>query len=144
MAQLKDGIDPNDDTGTSSGPVDVTEIEEPIRKLTRGELRGLIFDNTKAERFKSTKVIFFGQPLVIRQLSTGEILNLAKESDTDRKSALVRMMIAHCYVGDTSERVFESTDADVLMQLPWGDDFIRVQDAIAAFTRGDVKEEIKN
>lgn len=108
---------------------------------TRDQLRARIFsaDNRK---FRSEVVEFFGMEVEVRQPSLGQILN-AQNMD-DRREAIIKIIIDYCYVPGTNERVFEAADRDSLMALPFGEDILRVNEAITRMTQIDVAGERKN
>lgn len=109
----------------------------PVRSA-RDQLRAKIFSADSA-RPKSMEVEFFGVTVEIRQPSLGRILDL--QNDDDRKAAMVDMIIEYAYVPGEQERVFEDADTDTLLGMPWGEDFVRVNDAISKLTGLDIGEE---
>lgn len=97
------------------------EVHEP----TRDEIRSAIFSPKKA---KSKTVTFFGTKIEIRQSTLMDIVSAAGEED--RKSAIAGALIRSAYVPGTDQKVFEEADTDSLLQLPFGGDFIKVNEAI--------------
>ena len=63
------------------------------------------------------------------------------QNDDDRKAAMVDMIIEYAYVPGEQDRVFEDADMDTLLSMPWGEDFVRVNDAISKLTGLDIGEE---
>ncbi len=120
-------------TNTSTKP---TEVVAP---LTRDEMRARIMKGVKP---KSVETSFNGVTIELRQPTVGEILDAQEE--TDRKRAITGMMVRYAYVPDTDERVFEMADLDALMNMPFGDDYIKLNEAINKLTGINVAEEEKN
>ena len=106
---------------------------------TRDAIRSKILGSTKA---KSMICEFFGTQVEIRQPSLGEIL-LAEEAATKSEQA-VAMVVKYCYVPGTDEKVFEDSDYEALLQLPFGEDFVRVQKAIAQLSDVNVGKALGN
>jgi hypothetical protein len=102
----------------------------------RNKLRAAIFDKTGTA--DTQEVEFFGQNLEIRQPPVGEVLDAADSqvagTPDSPKIALIKTLIRYCFVPGSGERVFEEADAENLMQLPWGPDFLRLQEAINKLT----------
>lgn len=105
----------------------------------RDSMRSQILGATKA---KSILCTFFGVEVEIRQPSLGEIL-LAEE-ETTKSAQAVAMVVKYCYVPGTDDKVFEAADYEALLLLPFGDDFVRVQKAIAQLTNVNVDKALGN
>lgn len=111
----------------------------------RDELRGKIFSNIK-KRFRRKKVEFAGVELEIRQPSVKDMLNLrnANEGGDDLQAAMVTMIVNHCYIPDTDERVFEEADREQLLSMPFDKGFADINNAIAEMTGVDIEGSAKN
>ena len=96
-------------------------------KITRDEMRTLVFSSDK---FKSEPVTAFGIEIEIRQTTLGRVLELQEKLQDDRKSAIGLAFIEFCYVPGTGERLFDDGDLDLILKLPFGEDFQKVQDVI--------------
>jgi hypothetical protein len=97
----------------------------------RDEVRAKIFSSDK-RRFKKEVIDLFGAQVEIRQPTLGTILDA--QTGGDRKRSLMFMLVNYCFVPGTDEHVFEETDLEGLMAMPFGEDFMRVQKAVAQMT----------
>lgn len=112
---------------------------------SRADLRASIF-SSKNSTPKSLEVEFFGEPIEIRQPSVDSILNLKQAVEQDagdaaqvnRTAQMVNMIILYSYVPGTDEHVFEDGDLDQMRSMPFGEDFMRVQQAISKLTNVDL------
>lgn len=87
-----------------------------------------------------TKTItFFGAEIEIRQITLGDVIRSqkAQQEGADPQAGMVQMLIDYAFVPGTDEHVFELADRDALMEQPFGHDFVRVSEAIAALTTVD-------
>ena len=98
---------------------------------TRDEVRAKIFSAAN-KKFKEESVKLFGATVVIRQPTLRTVLDMQQEPD--RKRTVMKMLTTYCFVPGTDEKVFEETDLDGLMEMPFGEDFMNVQKAIAKMT----------
>lgn len=110
-------------------------------QATRDELRKKIF-STKNKQFQKEGLILFGQNLEMRQPSLGMIL-AAQESE-NRAKAVVMLLVNHCYVPETDEKVFEEGDVEMILSMPFGDDLLRANQVIEKMTSIDVMSAEKN
>jgi hypothetical protein len=96
---------------------------------TKDQIRAAIFSG------KTSKVInvkAFDTALEVRQPALGDILGL--QDIPDHKTRVVMALINYCYVPGTGEKVFSVADKDIILQLPFDDNFTAVQNAIAELT----------
>lgn len=105
----------------------------------RDSIRNIIFSSSQA---RSVTCKFFGTEVEIRQPSLGEILQA--EEASSKQGQAVAMIIKYCYIPGTDEKVFEDADQETLLNLPFGEDFIRIQKAIATLTSVDVSVALGN
>lgn len=105
----------------------------------RNQMRAAIF-NAKAAA--GIVVKFFGTDLEVRTPTLGEVLETTEVGD--KKQQTVEMMIKYCFIPGSDTRVFEEADKDSLLQLPFGEDMLRVQRAITKLTSVDVDSELGN
>jgi len=103
--------------------------------MTRDEVRAKIF-SSENKRFKTKTIDLFGAPVELRQPTLGMILEAQQSGD--RKLSLMRLLVDYCYVPGTEEKVFELTDMDSLMAMPFSEDLMRVNTTIAELTNIDV------
>lgn len=102
------------------------EVTTTELKPTRDTLRSKILGTS--HKMKSRLIMFFGAQIEIRQPSLGAILD-AQEKE-DRQAAVIDYLLERTYVPGTDEKVFDDTDVETLRDLPFGEDFIRVTEAI--------------
>ena len=109
----------------------------------RKKLRDAIF-NSPAAKFKVKEIKFLGETVEIRQPSLEMMLDA--QQNESRKEAVVQLLVNYCYVPGTEEKVFEKEDRDALLSMPFNQDFVRVQEAIAELTSIEimVEEQAKN
>ena len=120
----------------------------------RKELRDAIFTHpkTKAER---KSITFFEQKLELRQPTLKAVLQSQIVGDPDdphnldaQKNAtsesMVNMIIQHAYVPSTDELVFEESDREWLLNLPFGPDLANIAKVLNEMTSLTFGEEAKN
>ena len=105
----------------------------------RSRIRAEFF---KSRNFAKEMVTIKGVKMEVRQPSIGDILDFRAEED--RNVALMRMMITYCYIPGTNETIFEDTDFDGIMALPFDESVIALSNAIEKLTGLDLKETEKN
>jgi hypothetical protein len=108
---------------------------------SRTEVRAAIF-SAENRKFKTEEVTFYGQKLEIRQPSLQQILDSSQTED--RKQAVIDIMVGYCYVPGTEEKVFEASDKDMLLSMPFGDDFLKINQTIEKLTSVNVLDQAKN
>ncbi len=108
---------------------------------TRQALRDQIFTRARPE---SQEVEFFGGTVELRQPSLEEILTLRDDARDNPAAASAQMIIDYCFVPGTNEKVFDETDRDLIMKMPFGPDLSRMNKAIEALTDIDVSSAEKN
>ena len=84
------------------------------------------------------RVTFFGQEVDIVQPSIEAVLDAREEGSPVERS--IGMLINYACVPDSEERIFERADIAFLRQLPWGPDFVRLNQVIAELTGVDLSE----
>jgi len=102
-------------------------------KTTRNELRTKLLSSHKA---KSVLINVFGAEVEIKQPTLASIL--AAQTVEDEKTRSVDMIIEYAYVPGTNERVFEKADKAAILEWPFGEDLIAIQNAISAMTGVDI------
>lgn len=111
----------------------------------RDDIRKALLDAKPLSRI----VTIYGQKVEIRQSRIGAVLS-SIEDDTgepkkiSRKMAFAQLLIAHCYVPGTQEKVFDDADQEVLMEMPFGPDTMALQNAIQDLMGINVETEVKN
>lgn len=96
---------------------------------SRDALRAATF-NSNNKRPKSKIVKFFGNDIELRQ---GTLEQLFQEKP-DKQSAIIDFLCNNSYVPGTDERLFEEADAAQFMSMPFGEDFVRVTNALQELT----------
>lgn len=104
---------------------------------SRDELRAQIFSAHNKVVDKKT-VDFFGQKIELRQPTLADI-NSLKEDGDNNKSAVVQTLIRYAYMPGTEEKVFEDSDYDSFMSMPFGKDFTQVMEAFGELTGIDFR-----
>ncbi len=100
----------------------------PSKESTvRDKIRAQVFSS---DSFKRESVKAFGSKIDIRQTTLGRVLELQEKLQEDRKKAVGLAFIEFCYVPGTDERLFDDKDLDLILGLPFGEDFQKVQDVI--------------
>lgn len=109
----------------------MTEVENGSGGVVnaRDAIRAQVF---AAKKLKTKEVVFFGTTIELRQSTLGQVL--ASQQEDDRKTAIVRALLSVSYVPKTDERLFDETDEEGLLSLPFGADFMRVNDALTELT----------
>ncbi len=110
-------------------------------KLVEKTLRERIFESAKP---KSKVIEFFGQKVELRQPSTKRVLELRRLDVDNPGQAAAEMVINYVYIPGTKDLVFESTDIDLILGMPFGEDMSRMNQAIAELTNINVEQEGKN
>lgn len=103
----------------------------------RDEIRGKIL---ATHQLASEVIDIFGTKVELRQPTLQDVLLIqqAKEDSEDGAvpiSAVAKVLIQYSYVPETNEKVFEEGDGPAIMQLPFGNDMIRVTDALEKLTK---------
>ncbi len=113
------------------------EVEAP-QNLTRDQIRTALFAHQKAD----TRVVsLFGTQIELRQPTLGAILD-ARETE-DERTRTADVFIRYAYVPGTNEKVFQDEDRDQILNWPFTEDLIRVQEVIAELTGVDLRAALK-
>jgi len=106
----------------------------------RDDIRAKVF----SAKPRSKVVMFNGVEIEIRQPNLKSILRNMER--TDRQNSVVNVLIEYAYVPGTNERVFDDTDFDGIMEMPFDNNFVEVSNAIDELTDlgKKIKEEEKN
>jgi len=99
----------------------------------RDALRAKLFSG-ETSKPKTKDVIFFGQKIELHQPPVRLILAMKNDPDADRASQMIDMVVKYAYVPGTDELVFDDSDKDTLLGMPFGGDFTRLSTAIAELT----------
>ncbi len=105
----------------------------------RDAIRSKVFSSNA---FKRETVEAFGATIEVRQAPLGRVLDLQGVFSEDRKAAISRALIEFCFVPGTNEAVFDEGDVDQILELPFGDDFQRLQEMINKIM-GVTEEDVK-
>lgn len=104
--------------------------------LTRDQIRAELIG--KKHKGKTKLVTLFGVEIELRQPTLATILDARDiESERDRTASV---FINYAYVPGTDERVFEDTDKESILNWPFAEELIAVQEAIGELTGVDLKE----
>lgn len=104
---------------------------------TRDDIRGKIF---AAHKLATEEIEIFGTKVELRQPTLSDILVIQQARDDSEDgavpvSSVARILIQYSFVPGTSEKVFEEGDGEAIMQLPFGEDMIRVTTALEKLTK---------
>lgn len=91
----------------------------------RDQIRSAILGT---KHLKTETIEFFGQQIELRQPTVGDIA-AGQKSQSDIHAA-IDILIRYAYIPGTTDHVFEEADADALAELPFGDDVIRLTEAV--------------
>ncbi len=112
----------------------------PSKESTiRDKIRKHVFSS---DVFKRESVKAFGTKIEIRQTTLGRVLELQEKLAEDRKRTIGLAFIEFCFVPGTDERLFSDADLDLILGLPFGEDFQKVQDVINKLM-GVSEEDVK-
>jgi len=100
----------------------------------RDEIRAKIFSG---KNIRKEFLTLFGAEIELRQPSLGEMLDF--QQMPDRKYAIAGMLIAYSFVPGTNEKVFEDTDVESILTLPFGPEMVEVSNAITRLTSVEVQ-----
>lgn len=109
-----------------------------MSKAARDAIRSRVFSEKRKVQLVA---LDDGVQIEVRQTSVGEMLDTVAVEDN--KQRLVRLLIAACYVPGTEEKVFEDTDAELIMSMPSGGYYQRLLDAINKDTLDKQAEQAK-
>ncbi len=113
--------------------------ETSSKAQTLKEVRTAIFSR---KRRRTIELEAFGTTLELRQPSLGEILDLQDLQST--KERIAQALIAYCYMPVTGEKIFEDTDMEGIMAMPWDDNLSKIQEAITELTGVNIGDAEKN
>jgi len=109
-------------------------------KSQRDALRSKLLGNAPKAETKIVKL--FGQDVELRQPTLASILEAQDTEDIKKRS--VDMIVRYAYVPGTNERIFEDSDAAVILEWPFNRDLVSMQKAIGDLTGVDISEtEVK-
>lgn len=103
----------------------MTEESTAVTIMNRDELRKRIF----GARAKTMLVENFlgGTTIEIRQPSLNVALNMRQGSEKDR---VLEMLTNFAFVPGSNEQLFDREDIDAMRELPFGDEFQRLMEAV--------------
>jgi len=92
---------------------------------TRDDVREAVL----GAKLRSKKVeLVSGLTIEVRQPTVGYTLDSVEVED--RRRQMLKMVLDHCYMPGTNDRVFGPEDAEVFAGLPTTGDYARIMDAI--------------
>jgi hypothetical protein len=113
--------------------------ESVLANPTRDQIRQAILDSKP----ETEKVVFNGVLVELHQPSLEELLNVRAGAEDDNKRAVVSMIITYCYVPGTNMKVFEETDYDSLLSVPFGKGMSTLLEGFTKLTGVDVTDADK-
>lgn len=117
------------------------DTNDKAKTMSRDELRSKLLSSHAP---KHEMLTIFGVEVEFRQPTLEAILSARDNEDVKQRT--VDMIIQYAYVPGTDEKVFEPADRDQILRWPFGEDMIKVQQAITRLTGVDVnaaEQEIK-
>lgn len=105
---------------------------------TRDAIRAEMFGRQR----KVKEVEAFGHKIEIRQPTMGGLMDARDQPST--KESFVRSLIDSAHIPVTGEKLFDETDKDSLIAIPWGPDFEPIAEALAELTGVDFKQPSSN
>lgn len=102
---------------------DEVEVAAPA-PTDRDGMRALIF----GAKPKGELIEFFGTTLELRDPPTSVVLDA--QNETDKKAAMMNLIIRYSYLPGTNTQVFEESDTDSLLALPFGKDMMKMNSTI--------------
>jgi hypothetical protein len=112
--------------------------------MSRDDIRKAILDSKPQTRL----IKVFGVEVEMRQSTVkdvlGSVTDRSGQENMDRSEAFAKLIIAHCYVPGTNERVFSEEDVDVLKNMPFGKELNDIQGAINDLMGIDIAAALKN
>jgi len=120
----------------------------------RDDARAAIF-SAKHRKAKAKLLDVFDTQIEVRQPTLRDILAARGSGDENAPSgvpedvkisrdSVVDMIINNCYVPGTDARVFEDADRENLIAMPFGDDFIKISNALNEMTSLNFEDATKN
>lgn len=101
-------------------------------------LRQKIFDGMKRKRIAVT---YNGVEMEIQQPTIAQVMDL--HDTTNPKQRIAKSMIEYCYYAGTDEKVFEDTDLDQLMDMPFSEEVTKMQEVLTQLMTGKGQEEAR-
>ena len=113
--------------------------------LTRDEIRAALVGNKQIS--KSVNFTLFDIDIELRQPSFKSIMEARTEGDSLTRA--IDMIIKYAYVPGSDELIFEEGDRPQIELWPFGEDLVRIQEAITELTGIDIAvdeatEELKD
>jgi hypothetical protein len=104
---------------------------------TRESIRQKLLSSSNAKP-KSKVISLFGVDVEVRQPTLRAMMEFKAIEENDVRVTTV--IIRYCYVPGTQELVFEESDADMILEWPFGEDITRLNAAVAELTGVDIQQ----
>lgn len=105
-------------------------------RLNRADARAKIFN--ALDELEKRIVVFRGVELEVRQPSVGDMIELSsKETEGQRRSFILELLLKYVYVPGTDEFIFEETDIDSIKKLPWNKDLTGLVEVFGELSQVD-------
>lgn len=118
------------------------EHEADERPLTRDEIRALFFAPLDTPT-PPVSLEWNGVTFEWRRPSVQQVQNARDDDDAD-KNFLVRLIIEYSYVPGTDQKLFEDTDYDRVMSMPFGPEWQTAVTTIGKEIGLGVEAKVKN
>lgn len=104
----------------------------------RDKVRERIF-SAEVRTPRKRVINLFGEEVEIRQPTFQQILQA--QENPNRAEAVIDIILLYCYIPGTDELVFDASDRESLMSMPFGVDFVRASEAVADLTNVKLMED---
>jgi hypothetical protein len=110
--------------------------DQAVLPLTRDQIRQKLVGDTPAA--KRIPLHIFDCDIELKQPDLKSILKARDESDPAKRSA--EMIIQYAVMPGTDENVFEDSDLTMILRWPFGEDMVRLNEAISELTGVDLEK----
>lgn len=131
------------DNGSGGQPVMPMLSVPTTMPLDPRTLKSRIF-SAERKRFRSEIVTFFGEQIEIRQPSLGRMLSSADDMGEDASQRGTFVLLNYAFMPGTEIPVFDASDSEQILSLPYGEDFSNLMAAFQRVTGISVDAAEKN
>jgi len=104
----------------------------------RDKLRSALLGDKKRTTAQRRPIVLFGMDIELKQPTFGEMMDL-RDLDTGRERA-ISTVIRYAVVPGTDERIFEEGDRPTIESWPFGEDVMKIQEAVMELTGIDIDD----
>lgn len=115
-------------------PVPPTVLDVAPKKPSLSELRDTLRTQIFSPKVQKSKILtFFGAEIELRQPKLGDVMKTQDKAQSE-EAAVINTLVLYAYVPGTDVKVFEAGDAESMHEMPFGRDFIQIQEALNDLT----------